>query len=203
MKLLISMMCLILLGGGVARGQVQDAKSTVPPKKNYKYDGKIVTTYDPAKAQTIVLIQLMEIKEAEVAEFVNVYSPTGRTFDRLEITWFFAYPGKALTTPKYVSVGFHYMAEHPEKYESRKLMAKIDGERVELGQMDEMAQRELVNMHGRPNYFQGLLEMTIPYELFLRLANAKKVKMKLGDFDFDLSKDHLNAIRDLASRTVP
>ncbi len=39
--------------------------------------------------------------------------------------------------------------------------------------------------------------------ILLRLANDKKVKMTLGTFEFHLSKDHLEAIRDLASRTLP
>jgi hypothetical protein len=203
MKHLIAITFLMLLSGSVVYGQAPASNLTAPPKKDYKYDGKIVTTYDTGKAQTIVLIQLMDIKEAEVAEFVNVYSPTGQTYDYLAITWFFAYPGKTFATPKSVSVGFAYEAQHPERYESRKLTAKIDGEKVELGKMDEMGERKLVTRHAKPNYVRGLLEMTIPYELFLRLANAKKVKMKLGEFEFDLSKDHLNAMRDLASRTVP
>jgi hypothetical protein len=47
------------------------------------------------------------------------------------------------------------------------------------------------------------LELIVPYEHLLRLANGKKVKMTLGTFEFNLSKDHLEAIRDLASRTLP
>ena len=52
-------------------------------------------------------------------------------------------------------------------------------------------------------YTRRVLELNISYEDFLRLANARKVKMKLGDYDFDLSKDQMEALRDLASRTVP
>ncbi len=194
---------LLLLFVSASFGQTQTANLKPPPRRNYKYTGKIVSTFDSDKNQTIVLIQLMEVKEGQIPAFQNAYNPLPRTLDNLYMTWFFAYPGKTPETPKFVSVGFTYRAGRKELYESRVLKAKIDGEKVELGKMEQLAEVKLVRMERGQIYYTAALEMTIPYELFLRIANAKKVKMQLGELDFNFSDDHREAVRDLASRTAP
>jgi hypothetical protein len=175
-----------------------------PPKKDYKYEGKIVSTYDKAKDQTLVLIQLMDVKDVEDPRPVTEDSfDKPRSHDRLGFTMFFAYPGETLATPRYVSIGFSYMALDPQRYKDHVLTAKIDGERITLGKMEVLRTQEVIVRTAYKRYTRRALELVIPYEQFLRLANARKVKMKLGDQEFDLSKDHLEAVRDLASRTVP
>ena len=146
----------------------------------------------------------MRIKSVEDPRPITEDTPRNpRQWDELKLTVFFSYPGQTLTTPKYVSIGFLYLALEPQQYENHNLKAKIDGQWVELGKMDVLGTMEVSVRTAYKRYTRRLLEMTIPYEQFLQLANAKKVKMKLGGVEFDLTKDHLEAIRDLASRTVP
>jgi hypothetical protein len=193
-----------LLLCGAATASAQTATLQPPPKRNYKYEGKIVTNFDKEKDETVVLIQLMPIKSVEDPRPVWEDTPANpRQLDTLGLTMFFTYPGQTLITPKYVSVGFLYLALDPERYKNHDLKAKIDGAWIELGQMDVLKTQEVAARGAYKRYTRRALEMTIPYEQFLALANAKKVKMKLGDVEFDLSKDQLEAIRDLASRTVP
>ena len=45
------------------------------------------------------------------------------------------------------------------------------------------------------------LGVTIPCETFRRIANAKKVKLRLGDRQFDFTKTHLATLRGLADRS--
>ena len=47
---------------------------------------------------------------------------------------------------------------------------------------------------------RGVLGVSVPCEIFAKVANAKKVKMRLGDRNFDLGKEHLGPLRDLAGR---
>jgi hypothetical protein len=173
-----------------------------PPKKNYKYDGKIVTTYDKSKDETQVAIQLMFVKEVEDPNDImddNAQHP--RNWSWLGFTMFYSYPGQSVTTPKNVSIGILYEALEPKFYEGHVLSAKIDGELVTFGKMDVL-QTIIVTRKWAP-YTKRTLELIVPYEQLLKLANAKKVKMTLGSFAFSLSKDHLEAIRDLASRSIP
>lgn len=188
----------------LARAQ-EAPKLTPPAKRNFKYDGKIVSSYDNSKNQTLVLIQLMPVKSVEEPRLGIDPESIGKTPERLGISFYFYYPGQTLVTPRFVSFGVLYEALDPQKYESHLLSAKIDGQQVDFGKM--VVQSEKL-MHYRSTtaykaYTHRILDLDISYESFLRLANAKKVKMKLGDYDFDLSKDQLEAIRDLASRTAP
>lgn len=202
-KLLL--VCVMLFCCGLF-GVAQEASALkVPPKRDYKYDGKIVSTYDKEKDRTIVLIQLMPVKSVEDPRYGNDPDFSGKTPERLRISFYFAYPGQTLVTPRFASIGILYMAFDPQKYESHLLSAKIDGERVDFGKMVVINQK-LVSYRSpaayKP-YTSRVLDLNISYENFLRMANAKKVKIKLGDYDFDLSKDQMEALRDLASRTVP
>ncbi len=184
---------------GLAQGAL-----TPPAKRNFKYAGKIVSTYDKSKDKTIVLIQLMDVEDVEDPRPVWEDTPSKpRQQDRLGLTMFFGYPGEKLATPQYVSIGFTYIALEPQQYGDHLLSAKIDGERITLGKMQVLGTQEVIVRTAYKRYTRRALELVIPYEQFLRLANAKKVKMKLGETEFDLSKDHLEAVRDLASRTVP
>ncbi len=184
---------------GLAQGSL-----TPPAKRNFKYAGKIVSTYDKNKDKTIVLIQLMDVEDVEDPRPVGEDTPSNpRQQDRLGFTMFFDYPGEKLATPQYVSIGFTYLALEPRQYGDHLLAAKVDGERITLGKMQVLGTQEVIVRTAYKRYTRRALELVIPYEQFLRLANAKKVKLKLGDIEFDLSKDHLEAVRDLASRTVP
>jgi hypothetical protein len=177
---------------------------TPPPKRDYKYEGKIVSTYDKNEDKTIVLIQLMPVKDVEDPRNILEDTPAKpRQRDRLDFTMFFAYPGEKLVTPQYVSIGFAYLAFEPQRYEGHVLTAKVDGQRINLGKMGVLTTQEVIIPNFYKRYTRRVLELVIPYEQFLQIANAKKVKMKIGDFEFALSKDHLEAVRDLASRTVP
>jgi hypothetical protein len=194
----------LVLFGGSSLAESQTANLTPPPKKSYKYDGKIVSSFDRDKNETVVLIQLMPIRDVEDPRPITEDTPANpRQQDRLGMTLFFAYPGQTLVTPKYVSIGFLYLALDPERYENHQLKAKIDGTWTELGKMDVLRTQEVIVRNAYKRYTRRALEMSIPYEQLLQLANARKVKMKLGGVEFDLAKDHLEAIRDLASRTVP
>jgi hypothetical protein len=172
-----------------------------PPKENYKYDGKIITTYDKAKDETQVAIQLMSVKDIEDPRPLledNAEHPVDRSW--LGFTVFFTYPGQSVTTPKEVSIGFLYDVLEPKHFEGHVLTAKIDGEKTTFGKM-EVLNTKIINRKWA-RYTRSTLELVVPYEQLLRLANAKKVRLTLGSFEFNLSKDHLEAIRDLASRTT-
>ena len=204
MKFLVKLLIApILLCACETIGLAQSAL-TPPPKRDYKYDGKIVSAYDKVKDQTTVLIQLMPVKDVEDPRDILDDTPSKpRRKDRLDFTIFFAYPGEQLKTPQYVSIGFAYLAFEPQRYEGHVLTAKIDGQRITLGKMEVLRTQEIIVQYAYKRYTRRVLELVIPYEQFLQIATAKKVKMKIGDMEFGLSRDHLEAVRDLASRTVP
>lgn len=195
------LLCALALG---CHALAQAPTPPVPPKQNYKYEGKIVSTYDKAKDVTAVLIQFMPVKDVEDPRpLLEHSSDKPRDWAQLDLTLFFSYPGRELVTPKYLSIGMIYLALDPHRYESHTLSAKIDSERITFGKMDVLNTTSVMMRFAYKPYTRRAPEIVIPYEQLLRLANAKKVKLKLGEYEFSLSKDHMDAIKDLASRTVP
>jgi hypothetical protein len=53
------------------------------------------------------------------------------------------------------------------------------------------------------DYIRQEIAISLPYETFLRIAQGKKVQIRMGPREFKLGENHLEALRDLASRTVP
>jgi hypothetical protein len=178
------------------------AQTTLKPplKKPYKYEGGITTTYEKDKDRTVVLIRLMPIKSVEDPR--DILDPE-RSQDHMFFSMFFTYPGTTLATPKYVSIGITYMVLEPQQFKDHPLSAKIDGTWNDLGKMKVMLERQVVVQFAYKPYTRRFLELVVDYDWLLRFANAKKVKLKLGDYSFDLSSDQMEAIRDLASRSVP
>jgi hypothetical protein len=177
----------------------QDTPLTPPAKRKFKYNGKIETTYDKVKDRSLVFFKIIPIKALEEPK-----GPYEVQFseERLEITSYFGYPGEVLITPQWVTLAFWSATENPQKYTDNKLSVKVDGQWVELGTMKILNTTNYAR-RGKYPLIQESRELPIPYQQFLRLANAKKIKVKLGSEEFDLEKEHLEAIRDLAAHTVP
>lgn len=170
-----------------------------PAKRKFNYDGKIETSYNKAKDESLVFFKLMEIKALE--------TPKGQyevqfSDERLSLSAYFAYPGQQLVTPRWVTIAFLSETENPQKYTDHLLAARVDGQWVSLGQL-EVLRRTNYTRRGKYPLMRETMELPIPYEQFLLLANTKKIKLKVGSVEFDLEKEHLEAIRDLAVHTVP
>lgn len=189
----------VLVSPMILVGQGQDSQLTPPAKRKFKYNGKIDTTYDQSKDQSMVFFKLIPIKALETPK-----GPDEIDFsdERLELTSFFAYPGKDLATPNWVTLGFLSATADPQKYSNQKLSVKIDGKWTDLGAMKVLTKTSYARSGELP-IVRETKELAVPYQQFLMLANAKKVKVKLGTVEFDFEQQHLEAIRDLAAHTVP
>jgi hypothetical protein len=47
------------------------------------------------------------------------------------------------------------------------------------------------------------LQKSVPYKSFLKITNAKKIRVKLGSANFMLMENNLNFMRELANRAKP
>jgi hypothetical protein len=116
---------------------------------------------------------------------------------------YFTYPGKTLSTPKWVTIAFIYTTNGSSEYIDHTLSAEVDNQIIALGTMEVLKSRTIKGDHRNPSVAIEVLELPLPYRQFLILANARKIKMRLNKRDFDLDKKDLEALKDLASRTVP
>ncbi len=189
----------VLIPSAAFLGQTQESQLTPPAKRKFKYAGKIETTYDKSKDESIVFFRLMRIKALETPK-----GPYEVQFsdEKLEFTSYFAHPGQKLITPHWITIGFLSATEDPQKYTDQKGTVKVDDQWINLGTMKVLS-RTSYTRRGKLPLVSETRELPIPYQQFLLMANAKKIKVRLGSVEFDLDKEHLEAIRDLAAHTVP
>ena len=166
------------------------AQTELPPKGKYKHDKKIESSYDKFKDQTTVSVKYLSPLPA--------LSPV-----RLDIVAAFLYPGKTVTKPSIVALWFQSSSKNWQFLQQRQLLVIADGERIDLGEAERVDSK--VNSSRAGRYSSGvsvseLVGKMVSLETFLKIAKAKSVEMRLGSVEFKLADDHLEALRDFASR---
>jgi hypothetical protein len=111
----------------------------------------------------------------------------------------YAYIGKPLGTPDRVYISFvRDSTDEPRVLKSeteRTLVMTLDGEAFKLGPMPVV--KEVVT--GYSLMTQGLM-LGVPYEVFSKIANAKRVEVQLGPLRFNLTDRNVQDLRDLQAR---
>jgi hypothetical protein len=171
---------------GAAQKEAQGAKS------KFKHDGKFQATYDRAQDRTVVAFMPYVVK-------VN----HDDAYESVAITAGFIHPGQVLTSrPQFVEFGVLSQSRGGWEFEQdkdRELSLVIDGETINVGVMKLITARRFTL--GRL-YYREDLGYTMPYEGFMRMASAKKVSVKVGRTELKLKNEHLEALRELASRAA-
>ena len=173
---------------------------SVPAKRKYSYPGKIQSTYDKSKDQTTLFFQLMPITSGASLDWegTDVVSD-----ERLNLSMYFTHPGQTVVTPKWVGLGIASAIYDLNQYGDYTLTITPDNHAMDIGKMTVQDKGEIRYSPQRQTVKRQLLEASLSYEQFLSIANAKKVKLKIGHKEFSLDRENLEAIRDLASHTVP
>jgi hypothetical protein len=116
----------------------------------------------------------------------------------LNITAYFTYPGKQPAKPESVILGIVSASfDRARKFEElRDLKVGIGSETVNFGQMELLTSRVM------SGYYKEVLGIAIPFESFVRMlsANNDSMDMSVGLQRFQLEKNHVEALRDLAGR---
>jgi hypothetical protein len=171
-------------------------KIAAPSKRVFKHTGIIKTSYDKFTDSTMVQLDPLSLLGK------SAYDDKGR----LDMVVMFSHKGVDLITPSYLFLGFISASEDirfKTDYD-RRLYVLADGQRFDLGEMalnDSEFQRNK-RWDNLTHYSESTWQL-IPYETFLQIVNAKNVEMKIGNTEIRLSENHLEALRDIASRTVP
>jgi hypothetical protein len=163
------------------------------PQRKFKHNGKVTSKYDSSKDQTTVFMEPYVIKESTNYVTVGVAS--------IAITGGFTYSGKKLVSvPRTIEFGVLSQSTSGYLFEKdRKLIVSLEGETIDFGEMTLITSR-FFSLEG--SKWREDLAITLPYDGFVKFTNAEKVEIKLGTQKFSLRKEHLEALRDLASRTV-
>jgi hypothetical protein len=168
------------------------AQEDTGAKSKFKHSGKFQAAYDDAQDRTVVAFQPYVVN-------ANSHDPS----ESVAITAGFIHPGRMLASPpQFIEFGILSQSRNGwefEKEKDRELTLVIDGETVSHGGMKLVTARRFQLGAGRLYYREDLAH-TMPYEGFVRMAQAKKVVVKVGKVVLKLKTEHLEAMRDLISR---
>jgi hypothetical protein len=118
----------------------------------------------------------------------------------------FTYSGRTLSAqPQRVLFSLISTSEDWKYTDFRKLTALVDGKRLELGPQEHLPSFT-INPAANANFddlISQRIAISLTYKTFLRIANGKKVQIRMGPREFVLEKNHLEALRYLATRMVP
>jgi hypothetical protein len=157
-------------------------------QQKYKHQAKIKATYDATTDKTTLAMWPYEVRRNYDYEYESIAIAAGITFS-----------GKTLnSTPQLVEFGILSQSRWGWLFnKDRSLVAVIDGERLSLGEMKVVTARTFTI---GATYFREDLNLMLPYEVYMKMANAKKVILKAGQVMMELGKEHLEALRDLGSQ---
>jgi hypothetical protein len=152
------------------------------------HGGKIESRYDGFNHETIVTLNKMRITCGSVKG----------NFKDACVSFVAALhcPGIQLDYVRYASLQLVFQTKdwdqrHP--LNQRQLSVVADGDTSRLGQMKLVSQSVDTLM-------TEVLEVTVPYAVFLKIARAQVVEMKVGNTEFELRPQNLAALRDLNNR---
>jgi len=157
-------------------------------QRKYKHEAKIIATYDAANDKTILAMFPYKVRINNDDNNESIAIAAGVTF-----------AGKSLdSTPRFVEFGVLSQSRLGFQFKNdRRLVAVVDGDRLLLGEMNIIKARTFTIA---TTYFREDLNLILPYDLYMKIANAKKVVLQVGQEVMELTKDHLEALRDLGSQ---
>jgi hypothetical protein len=155
---------------------------------------KVAIIYDSKQDTTVVRFGPMHI-----INFSSLQGEAGNLNEEgeLRLTAFFTYKGQTFVKPESVALIFLSINRPLNRWElshQKDFEIKADDGRWKIPDV------AIVSSKNGSNIIVESLGVSVPCEIFAKVANAKKVKMRLGDRTFDLGKEHLGPLRDLASR---
>jgi hypothetical protein len=171
----------------------QSAKALPQEQQPVKHGGKIETKYDGFSHETVMRLRKMKIncdgfkdkfKDACVSIEVSLHCP-GTQFNYVK-----------QVTVQVVFEHKDWVHLHPP--DQRDLSVVTDTETLRLGRMTPAAKRT-----GTWDTKEEILEATIPYEMFKKMALSQTVEIQIGRDSFELRKNNVAALKDLDSRVLP
>jgi len=192
-KLLLVFGCsLLLIHPTAILSQVQS--SAPAAQKPVNHGGKIESKYDGFNYETVVRLQKMKVSCDGIRD---KFMEDGCVSIDVSLHC----PGVQLNYVRNVTLQIMFENKdwvHFHPLEQRDLSVVIDTETLKLGRM------RLANTAspGKWDTKLEILEVTIPYSVFKKMALSESVEMQVGQGSFELREKNRLALRDLDSRVI-
>ena len=160
------------------------------------HGGKIETKYDGFNHETIVTLKKMSVTCGAAKGMQSTLKDTCVSFVAS-----LHCPGKQLDYVRYAKLQLIFETKdwdrrHP--LDARELFVVADGERLKLGRMalatQDATTERLVEV------MKEVLEVSLSYQNFSKIARAQTVEMRVGNTVFELREKNVAALRDLNNR---
>ncbi|HEX8294447.1 MAG TPA: hypothetical protein VF570_22010 [Pyrinomonadaceae bacterium] len=184
-------------GGGSRRNARTPAQAPAPPP--LKHGGKIETSYDGFAHETVVELKRMSVTCESAKAAAGIVRGLCVS---LRVT--LHCPGRQVEYVRRATVRLTFEskdwdARHPPN--ERDLSAVADGETVRLGRMTLAAHG--VSESWLAEDSKETLELSVPYDAFLKLVRADHVELSVGKTTFALRDKNIAALRDMNARVKP
>ncbi len=192
-KLILVLGCVLALVHPTAiLSQVQSSAATA--QKPVNHGGKIDSKYDGFNYETVLRLQKMKVTCDGVRDN---FTKDGCVSIEVSLHC----PGVQLNYVRNVTLQIMFENKdwvHTHPLDQRDLRVVIDTETIKLGKM----QLADTAAPGKWDTKLEVLEATIPYSVFKKIALSESVQMQVGKSAFDLRAKNLLALRDLDSRVM-
>jgi hypothetical protein len=191
----VTLVAAVCAQGGGARRPAQSAKLSGEPLP-LEHGGKIETAYDGFAHETVISLKRMSVTCGAAKGSASIMKGVC-----VSLQASLHCPGKQLdfvrrATLRLTFEAKNWDARHP--LSERDLTAVADGETVRLGRMRLLTQG--VSESWLAEDTKETLELSVPYEVFLKLSRAAYVELSVGKTTFALRDKNVAALRDMNNR---
>lgn len=158
--------------------------------------GKVNSAFDNSKNETQVQLRPLILKGIfHIASGETLHSQESLPNDDhgVALSVLYSYQGKVPSKPQSIVIVIEVESAQPKYETERSLSVNLDGEVQKIGLMDRTVQ--LTGL----GFTREDLSVPVSYEQFMKITNAKKVKINLGANSFNLTECHLDALRKFES----
>lgn len=166
---------------GISYGQ---RMCPVPPPSPFRHNAQIVTRPDPKTKQWKVYMQ----------------HPTSLTRggDPVYLAAEFAFVDPRLRTKPTIDISFVSMSRNPRFEFSHALSLLIDGEPWPVAAPVQYSSKKQSD-----GTYLEITKVTLTYDSLINLIQGKRVAAQLGLTKFELTNNHLEALREVANMMMP
>jgi len=160
------------------------------------HGGKIETKYDGFNHETVVMLKKMRITCGGAKGLQSTLEQSC-----VSLVASLHCPGKQLDYVRYAKLQLIFETKDWDKrhpLDERELFVVADGQRLKLGRMG-LAMQDVASDRGI-DVMKEVLEVSIPYQTFEKIAGAKAVEIRVGKSLFALQQKNLDALGDLNIR---
>jgi len=200
-KLFLLLCCVLSLFASlptdrIAHDFVSSSVSAAPLPQTSDHGGKIEAKYDGFNHETVITLRKMRVTCGSAKGLETTLKDTC-----VSVAASLHAPGKQLDYVRYVTLQLIFETKDWDRRHSlvqRDLAIVANGETIRLGRMALVNQN--VDTDRLIDVMKEVLEVSLSYQNFNKIARAELVEMKVGNSEFALQDKNLAALRDLNNR---